>query len=296
MEPVARYVQPVKLLAALAIVLALACQRGPGPVHVEAIRVAKGALADAMREAGIDDAALETSARAALGAARFRLEPGQRAYRAGVDVLSVRIVPGDGGARVEVTVEIELAPVRGEAATVREAGTGSRPISNASPAEAFRAALDEGSARAAEALALAFAAEEKPAERLIEDLAAPDPRVRDHAVRALAERRSAAAVPALIQRLQDPDPDVVQRAIGALAQIRDPRAVGPLIDASRRGDPGFTASVARVIGDVGGPEAEGYLLTLESGHPDPRVRHAAHDALAEMSARQAAGAPVATGR
>jgi HEAT repeat protein len=61
--------------------------------------------------------------------------------------------------------------------------------------------------------------------------------------------------------------------------------VPPLIELSRSGDPALTARVARIIGDIGGPEAEGYLLTLEAGHPDPRVRTAAREALEELAAR-----------
>ena len=111
--------------------------------------------------------------------------------------------------------------------------------------------------------------------------------MRDHAVRVLADRRSSAAVPALLDRLKDEDRRVVHRAVGALAQIGDERAVPALIELSRSGDPPLTARIARIIGDIGGAEAEGYLLTLEAGHPDPRVRTAAREALAELDARAA---------
>jgi len=54
--------------------------------------------------------------------------------------------------------------------------------------------------------------------------------------------------------------------------------------------------VARIIGDIGGREAEGYLLTVEAGHPDSRVRRAAREALGEMRARAREARGVATGR
>ena len=61
----------------------------------------------------------------------------------------------------------------------------------------------------------------------------------------------------------------------------------PLIDYSRRNDDGaHTARFARIIGDIGGNEARGYLLTLESGHMDPRVRAAAREALQDLEQRE----------
>ncbi|GAO03286.1 HEAT repeat protein [Anaeromyxobacter sp. PSR-1] len=112
-------------------------------------------------------------------------------------------------------------------------------------------------------------------------------------MRVAAERRAREAVPALVERLRDPEPEVAHLAVGALGQLRDPRAVGPLIDLSQRGDGGMALALVRIIGDIGGPEAEGYLLTLEAGHPEPRVRAAARDALAELRAREAEAGRVA---
>jgi HEAT repeat protein len=116
-------------------------------------------------------------------------------------------------------------------------------------------------------------------------VAAKDPRVREHAIRALGDRRSRAAVPVLVGRLKEEEPRLAHRIVGALAQIGDERAVPALIEVSRAADGAVTARVARHIGDIGGAEAEGYLLTLASGHADPRVRKAAREALAEMTAR-----------
>jgi hypothetical protein len=283
----------VKLAAALALAAAGACSRGPAPVHVIAVRVGDGAVTPPLREAGIDEAALDDAARAGLRAAGFASGEGGRAYRAEVGVASVRLAPpnASGGApRVELTVEIALSPAEpGGGGAARETGTAAAALTAGEPSSAWRSALAQASRRAADALALAFAEEAKPAEKVLADLESKDARLREHAVRVLAERRSAAAVPALIARLKDEDPRVVHRAVGALAQIGDPRAVPPLIDLSRTGDAALTARLARLVGDIGGPEAEGYLLTVEAGHPDPGVRRAAREALEEMRARASQG-------
>jgi hypothetical protein len=260
------------------------------------VTLADGAVGAALREAGLDEAAVAGAAREALRDAGFRLGDGSRAHHALVSVASVRFVPGGSrGPRVEVAVEIALAPAgRDEAAPRRDAGTGSAPLAaGRTPREAWLGALATAARRAADAHALAFAAEDKPAPELIRDLdAAGDPRVREHAVRVLGERRTREAVPALIRRLGDGEPRVAHRAVAALAQIGDERAVGPLIDLTRDGDPALGARLLRYVGDIGGREAEGYLLTVEAGHPDPRFRAAAREALEELSAR-AKDAPVA---
>jgi HEAT repeat protein len=129
---------------------------------------------------------------------------------------------------------------------------------------------------------LGLAAEAKPTEALLADLDDGDARVRDHAVRALADRRDRAAVPALIQRLHDPDVEVAHRAVGALSQIGDPRAVPAIIELSRGADPALTLRLVRIVGDMGGLDAEGWLATLAEAHQEPRVREAAREALAEL--------------
>ncbi|HET7823754.1 MAG TPA: HEAT repeat domain-containing protein [Anaeromyxobacter sp.] len=285
----------MRLAAALVVASLAACSRGPGKIHVRTVRVADGAVTPALREVGIDEAALDDAARAALRSAGFAFGEGARPHIAEVSGASVRLAApnASGGApRLEIAVEVALVPTDGgEPGAVRETGTAAAPVGGGDPATAARAALAEAAQRAAESLLLGFAEEAKPIDKLVGDLESRDPRVRDHAVRVLADRRGAAsaAVPALIARLKDEDPRVVHRAVGALAQIGDARAVGPLIDLSRNGDAALAARVARLIGDIGGPEAEGYLLTLEAGHPDPRVRKAAREALGEMRARAEQG-------
>lgn len=276
------------LVASAALLLA-ACSRSPAPVHVASVRLAADAASQPLREAGVDEAALDGAARAALREAGFRLGDGTRPHRARVDVLEVRLRPAraDGSPRAEVTIEIELAPSdpAGEGPR-REAGTATVPLGGgASPREAFLAAVAQAARRAADGLALSFAEESKSAEELVADLSAGDERVREHAIRLLGDRRSRAAVPALVARLREEEPRLATRVVAALAQIGDERAVPALIDLARSADPAATARLVRFVGDIGGAEAQGYLLTLESGHPDRRVRGAAREALAEMQAR-----------
>jgi len=278
-------------LAVLAGALSLApaaCRRGPRPAHVASVRVVGGSVSDTLRDAGLDTPTLEAAALSALQAAGFRAGAGERTYRARVEVVGVRLAPPDGassGPRVEVGVEIALEPEsETDLPVLRDIGSGVAAVAEGGPAGAFRQAVGAAARDAAEGLALGLAAEGKPLRQVLADLGSPDPRVRDHAVRALAERRNPDTVPALVQRLDDADADVVQRAVGALAQIGDPRAVPSLIELAQRADPDLAARVVRVIGDLGGPEAEGYLLTVESGHSDRRVRRAARDALRDLRA------------
>lgn len=282
-------------IAASAVLLAAGCRQGAPTVSVTSVRAAQGALAGPLVEAGLDAAALEAAARDALAGAGFRMAEGKRPHQARIDVVGIRFVPGapGGAARVETAVELELVPAEGsEGTAVRETASGAAALSG-SPGEAWRAALSVAARAAAEALALAAAEDAKPAAEVVRDLGSDDARVRRHAVRVAAERRVREAVPGLVERLRDPDPEVAHLAVGALGQLRDPRAVAPLIELSQRGDGGMALALVRIIGDVGGPEAEGYLLTLEAGHPEPRVRAAARAALADLRARAAEAARVA---
>src|SRR6266540_117403 len=269
-----------------------ACSASHEPIHVETIRMAGGALAlaPALAEAGLDESALDAAARGALRAAGFELGHGARPHRALVDVPSVRLLPpnaGSAGPRLEVSVELALAPVdERDGPTRRELASAAIPLATArTPREACLAALLQAARRAADGLALSVRADGKASPALVAELAADDVRVREQAIRVLGERRSRAAVPALIGRMKEEEPRLAQRVIAALAQIGDERAIPALIDASRRGDAALTTRLVRYIGDIGGAEAEGYLLTLESGHGDGRVRKAAREALDDMSAR-----------
>ncbi len=274
---------------ALAAFVAAACGPRSEPIHVTGVRLADGAPSGALREAGLDETALEASVRAALGAAGFVLGEGAHPHGALVDVPAVRILPGAAGPLVEVTIEIALTPTDqgAKASPRRELASGSVALgASPSPRAAWRAALERAAQRAAEGLRLGVAAERKEVAALVTDLGAEDVRAREQAVRVLGERRSRAAVPALVQRLKQEDARLAHRILGALAQIGDERAVPALIDLARGADPTLTLRVARFVGDIGGAEAEGFLLTISSGHPDPRVRKAAREALDDMAARK----------
>jgi hypothetical protein len=279
----------------VALLLSAACNRGPGSVHVVSVRVADTALAPALRDAGLDAAALEAAARSALGGAGFRLGDGARPHRALLDVASARLVPvGAVGPRVEVSVEIALgAAEAGKGPPRRESATADAALADSpSRREAWLAALGEASRQAAEALALSLAEDEKATPQVLADLAVTDPRVRDQAIRVAGERHLREAVPTLIARLPEEPPRLAHRIVGALAQIGDERAVPALIELARGSDPVLTTRIVRYVGDIGGSEAEGFLLTLASGHPDPRIRRAAREALEDLAAR-AKAAPVA---
>jgi HEAT repeat protein len=151
----------------------------------------------------------------------------------------------------------------------------------------FQEAFRRGVAISLDALRLQLDAVDKKVPALTRDLNSKDARVRDAALRVLAERREPVAVPELIKRLNDPDPDEVRRAMGDLVQIGDPRAVPPLIDLVRGKDPGFIQEVVYAIGAIGGEDAEAYLYTVAQGHELPTVREAAKEALKELHARGA---------
>jgi HEAT repeat protein len=186
-----------------------------------------------------------------------------------------------------VTLEIVLTPAQGGIeAPRRETSAAAVPLASASsPRDAWRRALAAAAQRSAEGLAIGLRAEAKSTDGLVADLGSKDLRVREHAVRVLGEHRASEAVPALLAQLQREDARLAHRVVATLAQIGDPRAVPALIDLSQSTDPTAGLRIVRFIGDIGGAEAEGYLLTLSSGHPDPRMRQAAREALDELEAR-----------
>ncbi|HEY2031718.1 MAG TPA: HEAT repeat domain-containing protein [Myxococcales bacterium] len=191
-------------------------------------------------------------------------------------------------ANVVVSLELGRPDSSGQEVTLRAEGLSRRPLEQGQSLDpearraAFASALGIAIHEAAEALADQIDAHAKSDQALIADLGSADVRIRDYAIRVLAERRNPAAVPKLIERLDDPDPTVWLRAVGALTAIGDRRAVVPLIEATRKRRPEETGSVLYAIATLGGPAAEAYLFTLESGAPDEQVRRAAREAYAEL--------------
>jgi hypothetical protein len=266
-----------------------ACSRlPPGGVAVGTVYVSEGNLAG-VPELGVPmeqvrkelQLALEKTRRFAVregGVARVRLE-----------VESARRVSGPEHELAEVQLLVELtAPTpQGDMERTVSEGAGRSPTGAeggdpetrlAAFDGALRAALDD----AARGLAWQLDARRKSEEELVRDLSDPDARVRDYAIRALADRRSPAAVPQLLERLNDDNPAVALRAVGALVAIGDRRAVGPLIEMTHKRPAPMVTQVLYALASLGGPTAEAFLYTLESGSPDDEVRRAATDALAEL--------------
>lgn len=269
------------------------CGSGPESVHLRTVQLVDGAARTALGEAGLDPSSVEAAVRSALSSAGFQLGDGRCAYAAGVEVSALRIGPGAGaGPSAELALEVVLRPFAEGPAPRSELGEASVPLGLAGPRDAWRRALAAAAERAASGLAVGLRADGKTVDGLVADLSAKDPRFRQAAARVLGERRAREAVPALVARLGHEDPRLTRHVVAALAQIGDERAVPALIDLSGSGDPGVTARLVPFIGDLGGAEAEAYLLTLASGHPDPRVRAAAGAAL-DALARRGKDAPVA---
>jgi hypothetical protein len=294
-----RRIAILTLAAAGVGVILPGCRRpDPATCLVTGVAVAQGIPDARLEELGIDRDQLRGVALEALGATRGFLVPpadpprGTARCRAVLALLDARVTRS-AGARSVVEVLVSLEVTAGdEEESHREVVPGSEPLGAEPVGRALLRAVRKAAERAAGGAALARAEGAKPDAEVLRDLDSGDARLRDLAVRVLAERRNPAAVPPLLERLKDPDPDVAERAVGALAQLRDPRAVGPLIELTRRREGPFVTQIVRIIGDIGGPEAEAYLETLSAGHPDPEVTRAAAEALRDLRRRgRPAGAP-----
>jgi hypothetical protein len=172
----------------------------------------------------------------------------------------------EGGARIPTNADDSLDPAARHAA--------------------FSAAVEAALRDAVAGLVAQLDARGKTDDALIKDLSSADPRVRDYAIRVLADRRSPAAVPQLIARLQDPSPEVARRAAGALIAIGDRRAVNPLIEMTRHRHAEDVGPILYAIASLGGAEAEAFLFTLESGAPDEETRRAARGAYEDLVRRK----------
>lgn len=166
-------------------------------------------------------------------------------------------------------------------------------------AEARRTALREALKRAlsqvAEAASMQMAAADREDAALLQDLQSQDDRVREFALRVLADRRNPAAAPLLIRQLQDEDPQLVRQAIGALVEMKARDAVPALIELVKDREIGFVQEVVFAIGEIGGTEAEAYLFTVAQGHDQPDVQAAAKQALDTLYASHKLATPEARG-
>jgi hypothetical protein len=284
----------MRSLALLTLALFAGCSRLPGGAPVEALTVSEANLAG-NPELGLSSEQAQRAAVAGLeGTRKFSLQ--KRGARVRLEVEHARRLPAPAPAReqAEVMVSLELLP-DGEGERLLSEGLARRPMGEGTlDAEAreaaFGAALEGAVGEAALALNYQLEARKKPDAELIVDLGSTDARLRDYAVRVLADRRNPAAVPSLILRLSDDSPLIVQRAIGALVTIGDRRAVRPLIELSRKKPPQIVAQILYGLGSLGGAEAESFLYTLESGASDEEVRRAAAEAFADLRRKQSEAA------
>ncbi len=293
--------------AILALLAAVACKRSPpkGALAVGQIAVSEAGLAG-KPEVGESSEQLRKELGSLLEATgRFVLRDGgpvtiemeiDRAQRvfAPVPLLepNQNQPPEREMAEVALHVEMTSSGAQGDIDRLLAEGEARRPtnaddtLDPAARHAAFDAALDAAMHEAVVALKDQIDARHKTDDQLLADLSSADARVRDYAIRVLADRRSPAAVPQLIARLQDPSPDVARRAAGALIAIGDRRAVGPLIEMTRKRRPEDVGPILYAIASLGGPEAEAYLFTLESGSPDEEIRRAAQGAYADLLRRK----------
>jgi hypothetical protein len=291
---------PLKSLAAVALAAAACKPAAPaGALAVGQIAVSErglsgkpeiGESAEQLRkELG---RALEASGRFVLregGPVQIRMEI-DRAQRTLAPVASEpgQLAAEREMAEVGLTLEMTSTGPQGDVDRLLAEGEARRPtnaddtLDPAARHAAFDVALDAAMGEAVLALKNQIDARHKTDAQLLGDLSSPDARMRDYAIRVLADRRSPAAVPQLIARLEDPNPEVARRAAGALIAIGDRRAVGPLIEMTRKRRPEDAGPILYAIGSLGGPEAEAYLFTLESGSLDEGIRRAAKGAYADL--------------
>ena len=285
-------------LFSTALVLALACNRvPPGAVPVGSLAVSEANLAGNPELGVAAEGARRELQRAVEATGKFVLRP-EAPARIRLAIESARrisLLAGAGPevAGVELTLELTSPSGPGEIEKMLSEGSGRVPTGAETSIDpearlsafrsAFRAALDDAS----RGLVWQVEARKKTDRELTQDLTADDARLRDYAIRALADRRNPAVVPQLLNRLSDENPVVALRAVGALVAIGDRRAVDPLIEMTRRTRPQVTAQILYALASLGGPTAEAYLYTLERGAPDDEVRRAATDALLELRRKSA---------
>jgi len=238
---------------------------------------------------GIDAPAIAARASGALGgtgrlwASEASGKDAESAWRPRVDIAFVRAIPPSSeGGLPAADVGVLLTLTRSTGDRLRAEGRGQSDLPPGDPLgrqERFRRALDGALAEASSRIAAQLQAGAQGDDALIADLSSADALKRDLAMRALADRKSHAAVPALVSRLRDDDRELQLRAMGALVEIGDPAASAALVETTSQRDPAFVVQVIYALAELGGPDAEAYLFTASTGHPDPAVRAAAEEGL-----------------
>lgn len=287
------------LLAIAAVPLVIAgCARKSSRHYVERIEVEGDTVAEnavmALSPAQVErllQAKLETHGQFTL------LEPGQKAPEGATPVRLQLVLDftreaqqeGRPGTYAEVGATLTLRPRVQSLSRYEVTGLGEVKVSGDSldgRQEAVRQALGSALDEVVAAAHFQLRALTLPDEKLVKDLGAADRRVRDAAIRVLAERRNPVVADALLQRLHSPDGEEVRRAIGGLVELKDPRAVPALIDLARAKDVVFLREILFALSAIGGEEAQAYLFTVAQGHDQPAIRSAAQQALDELEARR----------
>ena len=286
---------PLVLFVALAAVAGCARSGKPKPYYIDRLTLADATLVgNPALGMNVEDlrheveAAFDRSKRFVPLAPTSAPRPADlHALRCRVEVAFTReTLEEDGQSTAEVGVMLDLRQP-GEVDHYQSSGLGRASFvatDLAARVPGFRQALVAGLDEVVKSSALQLDALVKTDADLIADLGSPDPRLRDFAVRVLADRKNAAAVPALMERLKDPDREVAMKAVGALGSIGDPRAVPALIEMGQTRDPQFVIALVDVVAQLGGKDAEAFLFTVASGHPDEAVRRAAQEAQERLKA------------
>lgn len=183
-----------------------------------------------------------------------------------------------------------LGPVQGERSTYSADLLLARTENEGTPIEA----LVQDALRAAGDRLMRFRSVQRADEtEVVAALNDDDEAVRTVAIQTAAERRLEAAIPVLIERLKAPDQggQAVVSIVGALASMQARQATDAIIDTARRQNRSYLVPLLYALAQLGGRKAQAYLFTVQSGHPDPVVKRAASEALAELERRAASGSP-----
>lgn len=300
-----RAMKPALLLTACLLLLG-AC-RNQGERHpVEELRLSGATLTD-NSQLGLGPEQVRPLLRQALERSkRFEFTEGKslgqrRPWRLTLELPFTReVLKGEGAhtyAEVGATLTLERfggdLPERYEVAGLGEIRVGAETAE--ARRKALREALETALRQVSESAVLQLAALERDDAGLLQDLQATDSRLREFALRTLAERRHPAAAPLLIDQLKSSDAETVRGAIGALVEMRAVSAVPALIDLSRGKEVGFLQEIVFALGEIGGAEAEAYLFTVAQGHDQPAIQAAAQQALDTLYASRKHSSPEARG-
>jgi hypothetical protein len=288
--------KPALLLTACVLLLG-ACRSQAPRYPVEEVQLSGATLTDNSQLAlGPDQVrerftrALEASRRFALVGDGDKAPTSGRPWRMTLELPFTREVLKDDGKRTyaEVGATLVLERFGGDLPERYEVvGLGEIKVEPDTPEvrrKALHSALDEALRQVADSASLQLAALERESPALVVDLQSPDPRIREFALRTLADRKHPAAAPLLIEQLKANDADTVRRAIGSLVEMKATSAVPALIDLARGKEVGFLQELVFALGEIGGSEAEAYLYTVAQGHDQPAIQAAAQQALETLYA------------